>query len=650
MLRSIRKRQKWVMVVGMSLLMVIFLVQGAMSQFAPDPRKRVVGTIGDEKIRFGDMTLAEAEYSLLQEEDLFRGHVRQMFGIESGLHWFLLVREAEKAGLIGGPEDGASWIPELVQSEVVFRFQMAYPGRDFRLIIQLFGDQMQAEIDAFRTRLETGKAQVAGRARLNTEEFDVALSKLRGVGRLISSYERAARLSDRRASMLAQQAYGSAQVDVVVISPSIVADTLPAPSEEDLQKHFEAYRAVRPFTEGMGFGYRQPPRIKLEWMTVDEALIAASITVDPVEANRVWRNDRTRYPGEFAAERPGIEAILRAAKVQEVLAQVERTVARRVTDALRGVPTDGPYRVLPADWATRAPTMESLADDVVDAVRTALNITIPRPAIERRTDRWLTVSDVTLLPGIGAGAVRIGPQTLSTAQLLNRIREIEPQAALDLQAGVPFTASPVVDAATGKHFFITVTEVRPEAPAESLADVRDQVVRDLSTLRGYEAIASRRDELTALAVSQGIDALAASFAKPATDVSPAIFPLPVTRGVLVRRNGTDGRVPAINTDDATKAIMDAADALDPLTKVEDQPAERRTVFIQSPMFQVHAVAVITGLQPVTQEMLRGINDSTLAQLNFLELRQTGATSAEGPFGFEAVKLRLRYKSKDDAAN
>ncbi len=215
---------------------------------------------------------------------------------------------------------------------------------------------------------------------------------------------------------------------------------------------------------------------------------------------------------------------------------------------------------------------------------------------------------------------------------------------------MPFTASPVVDAATGKHFFFTVTEVRTEAPAESLAEVRDQVVRDLKILRAFESTGARSGDLTALAASQGLDALAASFAQPATDLRPAILPLPITRGVLVRRNGTDGRVPALNTTEAAQAVMDAADKLDPLVPVADQPAERRTVFVESPIYQAHAVAQITGLQPVTQEMLRGINDSTLAQLNFLELRQTGATSAEGPFGFEAVKLRLRYKSKDDAAN
>ncbi len=109
MVKVLRKYNKYILVVGGSLLMVAFLMPTAINELRTDPMKQVVAHIGDDGVR--QRELFDAETNFRAVKTVMPAFLFGAIGtpIVDGAHWYLLAREARAGGFVGGEQDGRDW-------------------------------------------------------------------------------------------------------------------------------------------------------------------------------------------------------------------------------------------------------------------------------------------------------------------------------------------------------------------------------------------------------------------------------------------------------------------------------------------------------------------------------------------------------------
>jgi len=536
MLKFLRKYNKFILVVGGGLLMVAFLLQGSLNQCAGDPRRIAFATLGGKKISQFDYNRAANEVGALQR----LAPITVFFLDESRRveHWILLSHEAERAGLVGDDEDGRSWIPELAQQAARFESVQRLGIDDPALVERILGmPQFQQQIvqlsETIEEAIDAGRAQVAADFGMREEDLDRGLAKARGIGRLLRAYQQAARVSDVRAIAYADRERESAYVDVAFVPAEAVIDEVPEPTEEELRAHLERFSDTRPGGGEYGIGYLLPPRVRLEWLTLDRSLLQEGIELDPVEVHKRWSRDVDQYSGDFQVDRGTVARQMRQEIVDRIIEQADRAVRAAVEEAVRPHPDDGPYKVLPEGWVESGmPRLEEISQAVVERVRENLidepvenageGITIAMPAVQIRDAQWLTRQDLSATPGIGRAAVQIGRRRISFPDLAVRPRELDGDLPIPVQVGVPFTATPLEDAQRNRYYF-TLFDVRDESPPDSLEEVAEEARDNAMRLAAYERLVGRTEELRAVAIAEGLDGIVELF-RPAPEPSESDDP------------------------------------------------------------------------------------------------------------------------------
>lgn len=633
MLKSLRKYKQWILVIGGSLLMIAFLIPDAMHQIQGDPMDREVGTLAGRSVSQRDLTLAERELNALKT--IAPILVRGMVDVENGEHWFLLKTAASEAGLIGGSEDGRQWVPELARDLLQMELVRNYGDQAASVLSN--PQLMNPMVEQMVGRLEQLRMAAAGQAGMTETQIDQTLANARGVARLAESFRRAARFSDAAVIHGSRRLLNEAKADVLVIPAERVIAEVPEPSQEQLQAHFEQYKTARP-GEGMhGFGYLQPPRVKLAWLQLDRAALAESIKLSPIDVRKRYEQNRTLYTGEFAQARANVEKDLRDERVREVMADAERVVQSEVRRATRKLESEGAYKRLPPDWAEQRPRFDQIASAVVDAVKAATGVTIPLPSVSVRDAEWLTFEELQKLPGLGEATARIGSRSVPLPSLVLASREINGPNELGVQAGVPLVDVPIVDAAENRYF-VMVLDARPEEPPSSLEDVREQVVKDVRLETAFARLLNEVQQQQALASLSGPEGVAQLYNAQAPD-QPA---LTVRSGLSVSRQL---RLPEnVDTPEFRDAVVDAITKLDPLKPAHAQDAAARTVVVGMPGKLAVGVAQISEIKPLTAEMYRQAMEPKVFQLQSAEFREAmGEATVPEPFSYQSLKQRLDFE-------
>ncbi len=642
MLKVFRKYNKWIMVVGGSLLMVTFLFTGTANQFQPDPGKRVIATVGDGSIRARDIQLAEAEWSVLTDLGL---DAALRINAESGLHWLLLSLEAERAGLVGGPEDGAAYFEEEAgRLAVQIVYQQAQRDGDFTVFTDPVVRQERTNA-VIQQLLLIKDRQSGGRGALTPMQIDMALAKLRGVMRMAELYATMPRISEPRAVLAVRQVQDTASAQGFVAPAELYLASAAEPTEAEILAHYEKYREITAgtFTADnlFGFGYVQPPRVKLEWMTLDRNAILDAIRLDPVAVNKFWLQNRAQFPGEFDAEKPRVEAELKREKLVAVYAEADRLVRARVQAATRKLDQDEEYRVLPENWSEERPKFSQIAEELVDSVNAATGVQIPRPGVTTIGEDWVRLDEIGTLPGIGNAQFRAGTVQGPIGELITAERKLNPNRGLIVQAGVPFVMGEITDA-LGNRYYLTVLDTRPTAPPASLEEVRRQVVTDVKKLKAYDLLVADADRIAQIARTDGLDAAIAALPEAtSTPVPTKLTSIRVT-GVQVR-----SAEQALDSESLREKAMNAAYELGYAGQATPENLAMRTVVEPLPRALALGVLQIENLAPITIEQFRQLPPSSMAQLAGIELLGVDIPQEEGVFSLSAVQRRLGYKSRSD---
>lgn len=355
--------------------------------------------------------------------------------------------------------------------------------------------------------------------------------------------------------------------------------------------------------------------------------------------------NRTEFPGEFAAEKPKVEAKLRENKVQLVLEEADRAYRSRVKAATRKLAVSGGVKQLPEDWASTRPTMESLAQDLVVAVENATKIKMPLPAVTVRAAEFIPLDDLRNLGPIGYAQFSIGGRQGSFPQLVARTHELDPADSGGPQVGVPYDF-PVVDSTTRDVSYFTVLDAKGESPAESLDEVRADVVRDVKLTEAYEKLKTSAPTYQALAVTDGLEGVARLFETPPAAGSPPgtpATPLPIDRRVVISKMQNDFRFPQLDDQGLRDAVLATLHTLGPDTRPTPENLVLRTIYHMLPSKLSLAVIQITGQRPLAVEDMRLIGDREVGALQQRELRDALTENSRSPFSYAAMKNRLMYK-------
>jgi len=638
MLKFLRKYQLILLAVGGSLLMVVFLLQPVLQQLTPDPRKRTVARIGETKVTLGEQTRASIELDMLERFLPQIPAVLRLDEEERTYHWLLLKHEAERLGVLGVQQDGADWIAEL--AEVLAQQEMRRMQQQGQQVTPDMVEEIYDQAGAF---LEQRKTNLLRSNSLNEAVFNEVLSKARGVMRLRQLYEGAPRLSRQRAVRAYERLGEAVLIDQLVLGPDLLMDEVPEPTETELEAQLAAYSDLRPGEsrgdgeDSYGFGYLLPARVKLEWLELAPGAIAEVVTADPVQVRRRWQEQGGE--GSFSEAREEIENEVKRERVQQILSDADEVIRGEILSATRGLEREGIYRAVPDGWT--APDLERIAGDVVEAVRDRHGVRIPRPVVNRRTDRWLTASELGSLPGVGRAVYRVGTQQKRVGEIPSMVRDIGDDTTVAVQVGLPIVDPPAVNPQTGARYYVTVLDAVGESAPSSVDEIRERLIEDVKSLKAYNEHLSRLDVYRETARRDGLEGLAAMFAgddgESPVQVRDNIFVYENRLGFASFQSFPDRRA---DSEGFREAVFEAAEGLDPLAEPDSLPLDEAVVGVGVPSSRVVAFGRVRAFKPATQEQYRAQQSGVVANTKNELL---GATPETDPLRLGAMTERLGFE-------
>jgi hypothetical protein len=663
MLKFIRKYQLIILAIGGSLLMVVFLLEPVISSFQRTQNNRTVARYADGTT-VGSMARdqAEAELQLAQRiaPVVFAPRaqgglgltVENTDGVDRVHHWLMLSRLAEEAGVVGGAEDGRSLIED--QSQVIAR---QYVQQNMMAVFQgiVTQEELLGQADQYMELIRAQarrEVQAMTAAIRGSTEDDIwrMLAKFQGAYRLNQLYFTAPAFSPEGARSGIAEMNNAAAMNAALIPGSMLAHTIPDPTEAELRAFFEPRAGAQPSEDEFGIGYAQPARVKVEWLQLKRGEFLASVPTDRVELRKIWQVDSTKpveerqFPGDFASEREAIESVFRGERADRMLVEADQIIRAKVLGVTRQLDNDDGRLDLPEDWAQTRPSLAGIAESIVTEFA-GRNTPIPTPTVEQLEARWLTGSDIGQIPEFGRAFFRTGTRVTFMSQLPDQIDERGLLPIVGLQVGVP-QVDPAAQDDAGNRYYLTITDFRAAGPSRSIDDAgRARVVADYKAVQGYLRLVAMQSEIEQAAMSpQGVTAavdLAAGGVLPDGVQRPGVYPnirvsrLRIDQGPLAR--SVDQR---LNSQVFRDAAVAALEGIDPLATPDQFESAPVVIGVPMPIARSLAIARLVAPRPFTQEQFRTRFAQTLAELNGMGLRDAlQQADAVDPFSYEALSAR-----------
>lgn len=613
MLNTLQKYNRQILAVVSALLLVVFLAPTAVTQCSrvnAKPTTVWATTADGGKLTLGDLEDLRGELAVLE---VLRDPISTTLELSKNPeHWWLLVREAREAGMVGGMADGQAYL------------EMAATAGG-RPADQLLG-------------------QLSGSARQSPQVVLRTLANLRGVERLIRMTQSAGRMSEARLRMGARELLTDVSCDVAGIDAATVGEIVPVPppTPEQLAATFEKGKSSLPGAGPGGIGYKYPDRVKMSWLVVPAGDIARSLANDPalgaIELRKEFRKNPAAYgvpAAEIGADKPAPNYDTYALRVRDAVERrlikerVERIASavdgwNRV--ALKDLPTEGGITKLPADWASRRPDLAALAQEL----GTKFGMEAPKAS---STTTWMTAADIDGNPFLGKATTSAFGQPMRLSQVMRELRDFKADGRLPLQSGV---VGPVATTANDDVIVWRIDEAEAAHEPAAMADVIDAVTKDANSQARYDALAAKVGEIADEARKDGIDAIAKKYG---TTVEAA-------RGVhladpaVLRQYGIrfPGSMPKAGQDlDAIRAVVAKAVSLPTDAPVSVIPAPDRTLAVAVPSKLSVIVARINDVKPLTIEDFRALEAG--GSLSSALMQDEPRNDVKKAFGKDAITKR-----------
>jgi hypothetical protein len=608
MFKFLRKYNKLMLAVFGVLLMITFLIPQAFDRLgAGGATGATVGYIGDgEKYTAGQDSQASRELDVLEKtrDPQIVGFIN-MLGIKEPAHWHMLVREAERAGLV---RTAAS--VGLDDSTVAVLSQVTSQSPDF-----------------IRT----------------------AFAKFTGVAQLVGLYQTGGLYSDRRLMRAAEELMHQATVQMVVLEADGKSSQF-EPIAEQIEEQFKKYQDVEAGAGEHGFGYKLPNRVKLEWLEIPVDTIREAAQQSK-EFNNVaqrlhWRRNASDPAKKFppVQDTGTIPDVVKNDLLEKLTLERADNIARFANEQLRlnrrGLPEKDGFVVLPPDWSAKSLDLQKLAAEIQAKDGVAL-------PIYQSTGDWVALDKLNTLEKISrATSDKLGSTPIGFEQLVRSAKEFGGLSiGVPIQAGV---AGPPLKESDGSVVVFRILEAEAAHSPASVDDVREQVIADLRKLDEYKKLAEQSEQLRAAAIEKGLIALALehdmAVQRGQVTMADQFSPMAQQRMQFNMPMVVDpSSLPVIGKNrEVNEAILKHALTLPQDKPVEELSEEQRTLVLPVPEKLAVVVVRLAHQFPLTRERF-----ADLAQKNSIQSMIASEEDGEqgeftDVFGFDAMKKRYNF--------
>jgi hypothetical protein len=232
--------------------------------------------------------------------------------------WLLLRAEARQAGYVISSEDAGGMlkviIPQLYARRGATPEQTPTAEQVITSIMDRHGVDQETILRTFADLL--GIMQYAN---LVTQEEDVTIAQLK--------YD-------------TLQQSQSMDIEAVLFDAAALTGKAAQPTAEAMEKQFDKYKMYAPFDVNSenpyGFGYRQPPRVRLEWMLVELSDVTKQVPVPTAEqTEEYYQRNQSQFMKEVPSDPndPNSPKIEKPQSYADVAAQISKQLLEsRVSD------------------------------------------------------------------------------------------------------------------------------------------------------------------------------------------------------------------------------------------------------------------------------------------------------------------------------
>jgi hypothetical protein len=420
------------------------------------------------------------------------------------------------------------------------------------------------------------------------------------------------------------------KVRLAVLKAEDFRDKAPEPSEEDLQKQFDACKQFLPGQGPKGFGYRIPDRVRIEYLVADPKAFAKD-----AEARAADEDVKAYYEAHKESDYLVKEEPKKEGGEEKKASGVNDDAKAGESAPLADAPKEKKFRPLEEvrdeirkmllDAEAGRLAREKLQADVseVRSMRAVPDLQIWADGAlvvqYRAVPDLLTAEQLASLEGVG-GAARenrgLAEQALALAELVG------PERA-QMAVG---ELSEVFTDADGRAYAFRVTACEANHEPASLDEVRDKVVADVRLESAFESAVAAGRALLEAAAEPGLEAAAkkAGVAVEESDWFPRERMVPVAR--MGRWFAFPPSLPVIGPN---RLVVAECFRLDP-------KGQRRTLITLARDRQIVVIEVVDREAPreAAYELMRPLLADEVS-------RELAESVHEGVFDREAIRRRLR---------
>ncbi|MEQ9453388.1 MAG: hypothetical protein RLN76_02185 [Phycisphaeraceae bacterium] len=641
MFKFFRQYQTIIVVVGITLLMIAFLLQDTLSYITQgSPAQAVIGTVNGRELTVQDELVARNEIQILNSiTPIFQSVAGSASDSRSVRRWLLLGAAVDELGIAVSQTEIATALQAfgldenaLAQRALTMNVKQAsiiatigrWLQRERVIALMLGRTTLDVDLDPspglrrLTAQLQGFILQQQGRQALDAGNITQAEPLLRQANALLGIASGAQRVSRPLIEQVISDQQAAVAASFVLLRPSALGiETQPQP--ELLEELFTTYRDTPPGDgEPYGFGYQLLDRIKLEALVIPFDAVLAQTSVEEADALAFFRENQEMFlplneqgqpqegaqPRDYREVRADIRRFLQQQKALETTQEIARAASAKLTTELRGITQTQGYYNFPDDFSPK--TLRSVAEEI----EATYNI---RPNLRPAPSTFVNVRDLAFDPVIGGAVLPDRQPRIPITQVVASLRELHPAKenpllTLYLQEQSP---SPVMQLPSGSMLIFRVTDALPLRTPESLDEVRDQVEQDARQLAAYRTLTDQIDTWQTRATTEPLEDLASESSAAIIDTGPfprrtrdrsGLFTVPTLPGL-----GQQG--------DLVDAIFTRARELNALGDIATLNPSERMLVQPVPSEQALAVIRVDDYEPISKRRLEAmLNDPTLEVL------------------------------------
>jgi hypothetical protein len=508
MMKWLRKYSKQIMVALVLIAMFSFVGGTALTNLLQPKGNTVFATAFGKDLSYKENNLAQRDINVYEKLGVpwqFGGEKMQSY------HWYLLIQEAENAGLVVSDVEVDKMLDSLAQSGMDARF--------FQVLRTRFGLAMPDIRQALKDHLLVQK---------NTSRVVMAAAP-----------------SESELRHFARDTEEKVRVRYVSLDASSFVDKDQPVAEAEAQALFDKYKEVNAGEGAEGWGYRLPRRVKVEYLIAVLQRIQAEVPVSFDEMKDYWQKNKSKYrkmdyvddvqpttsaastePAStqptsqaakkqverekaFSEARQDVERDLRTQKAARLADQAMRKATSLLMEPWDKVKSDPETGFKPIPPEVQAPDfMKKIGEAVSKEVGVTLLFNEAPLSSQEKLGEWADLRGAAL-PGKGQERITLAQYAFNIPPFLKREEIRDAGAALQLYQ-TPDTSLTAESAgsyrvmdgrlvqtpgATERLILFRVVEAREAGVPENLAEVRADVDRDVKLARAYEAIKPITEEL-----------------------------------------------------------------------------------------------------------------------------------------------------------